>query len=127
MSEAELLADEGGGKGKLIVGIAVIAGIAAAVFFMTRGGAPAEQAPAEAATPQVFKAKSVLDDTQGPRGAKGQDVDRTPGTEVKKARRGGGGSRRSGGGDGDTNTQQDPSTKRSRKLEISDSKNPLGD
>ena len=97
-------------------------------YFMTQGGAAAPAPAADAAAPQVFKAKSVIDDTQGPRGAKGQDVDRTPGTDIKKARRRGGGGRSGGGGGAAGNAAgPKPTSSRSTKLELSDSKNPLGD
>ena len=125
MSEAELLSDDRGGKGKIILAVVGLATLAAAgAYFATQGGGTPEASPAEAAAPLEFKAKSVIDDTQGPRGAKGQDVDRTPGTKIKKARRTGGGERRGGS---DTNSQPtDSGSSRSTKLELSDSKNPLG-
>ena len=119
---------EGGGKGKLVVGLLAAAGIAAGAFFFVNGQqeAPAPAAPVDT-TPQVFKAKSVIEDTQGPKGAKGQNVDRTPGTEVQKSkrRRGGGG----GGGGGNAGNNQGPepvTSQRGDKVKLSDSDNPLG-
>jgi hypothetical protein len=83
----------GGALKWIAVLLLVVGGGAGGLFFLR--GKPPKPAPAAPAAPaRVIDASVVPDDTQGPRGAQGQDgVTRTPDREL-----GGGGRRRGGGG-----------------------------
>lgn len=116
--------EKGGGMGKWVV-IAVLligGGVGGFMFYKNQNKpAPVPTAPAEA---RVIEASTVPDDTQGPKGAKGADADRTPEREYT------GGKRRSGGGGGKGRTRNASSSrgKSSGKgaIELKSGDDPLG-
>ena len=89
---------------------------------------PAEKAdaakPAEAA--KVVQAVAVPEDTEDLKTAKGQDVDKMPGAEVKKNKRGGGGGGSSRSGGGSSSKPSGTKKRKDGKISLSDSDDPLG-
>jgi len=109
-----------GGAGKWIVlGLLVAGGGVGAFMYLNQKQEP-EAAPAAPTEVRVIEAKAVPEDTQGPKAAKGADVDRTPGmADSKKTKR----SRGGGGGSNNNNNKKDSGGK---KIKLSDSDDPLG-
>ncbi len=96
------------GKGAMIgiiVAVIVLAGVGG--FFALSGGDKTEE-PASASGPvKVIGGGDVPPDTQGPKTAKGADVDSVTGTQFKEGQRPtGGGTRPAGGGSGSTPTKK---------------------
>jgi hypothetical protein len=118
---------KGGGAGKWIVLVVLLVGGGAGGFFywknQQKAAAPPPAAPAEA---KVIEATAVPDDTQGPRGAKGQEgVTKTPDRDLSKGgkRRGGGGG---GGGGGSRGGGGGKSKGNGKAIELKAGDDPLG-
>lgn len=104
----------GGSKIGLIIGLVIVLGGAGAYFAL--GRKPAEEvAPPPAPTElKVIKSGEVPPDTQGPRTAKGGDIDATHGAQIKETeRRGGGGG--GGGGSSSPPSSTEPKKKKDDK------------
>ncbi|MCY0988350.1 hypothetical protein OV203_14555 [Nannocystis sp. ILAH1] len=107
---------ESGGSGSkigIIIGLVLVLGGAGAYFAL--GRKPAEEAPPPAAPTElkVIKSGEVPPDTQGPRTAKGGEIDATHGAHIKETdRRTGGGS---GGGSSSTPSSTEPKKKKDDK------------
>ena len=109
----------------LIIGLLVVlVGGGAAAFFLlgNKKEEPPPQAPVEV---KVLKAGEVPPDTQGPRTAKGADINSTQGSQIKEGDRrntGGGG----GGGGGSTTPSDAPKKKKDdKKTKIEQTDDPL--
>lgn len=87
-----------GGAGKWIVLMVLLVGGGAGGYMFWKNNQKAPPPPPAPTEAKVIEATAVPDDTQGPRGAKGQEgVTKTPDRDLSK---GGGGKRRGGGGGG---------------------------
>jgi hypothetical protein len=107
--------NEGGGSGSkvgLIIGLVLVLGGVGAYFAF--GRKPAEETPPPAAPTEVkvIKSGEVPPDTQGPRTAKGGDIDATHGAQIKETDR-----RTGGGGGGGGSSSPPPSTEPKKKKE----------
>ncbi|PCC70951.1 hypothetical protein SAMN02745121_02582 [Nannocystis exedens] len=102
-----------GSKIGLIIGLVLVLGGAGAYFAF--GRKPAEEAPPPAAPTEVkvIKSGEVPPDTQGPRAAKGGDIDATHGAQIKETDRRTGG----GGGGGGSSSSPPSSTEPKKKKE----------
>lgn len=114
----------GGSKMGLIIGLLVVlVGGGAAAFFLlgNKKEEPPPQAPVEV---KVLKAGEVPPDTQGPRTAKGADINSTQGSQIKEGdRRNTGGG---GGGGGSTTPSDAPKKKKDdKKTKIEQTDDPL--
>jgi hypothetical protein len=103
--------NEGGGGSKigLIIGLVLVLGGVGAYFAF--GRKPAEEAPPPAAPTElkVIKSAEIPPDSQGPRTAKGGDIDATHGAHIKET------DRRTGGGGGGGGSSSPPSSTEPKK------------
>ncbi|WP_434421257.1 hypothetical protein [Nannocystis pusilla] len=98
-----------GSKIGIIIGLVLVLGGAGAYFAL--GRKPAEEAPPPAAPTEVkvIKSGEVPPDTQGPRTAKGGEIDATHGAHIKET------DRRTGGGGGGSSSAPPSSTEPKKK------------
>ena len=117
-----------GGALKWVV-LLLLAGGGAGGFMWWQGQQKAAAEQADAAKPagpaKTIQAVAVPEDTEDIKTAKGQDVDKLPGAEIKKNKRRGGGG---GGGGGSKSSSHSTGTKKRKdgKIKLSDSDDPLG-
>jgi len=101
--------------------LVVLVGGGAAAFFLL-GNKKEEPPPAAPVEVKVLKAGEVPPDTQGPRTAKGADINSTQGSQIKEGDR-----RNTGGGGGGSTTPSDAPKKKKddKKTKIEQTDDPL--
>ncbi|MBZ5715458.1 hypothetical protein [Nannocystis pusilla] len=109
--------NEGGGGSKigLIIGLVLVLGGVGAYFAF--GRKPVEEAPPPAPPTEikVIKSGEVPPDTQGPRAAKGGEIDATHGAHIKETERRTGGGGGGGGGSSSPPSSTEPKKKKEDK------------
>ncbi|MDC0671289.1 hypothetical protein [Nannocystis radixulma] len=109
--------NEGGGGGKigLIIGLVLVLGGVGAYFAF--GRKPVEEAPPPPAPTElkVIKSAEIPPDSQGPRTAKGGDIDATHGAHIKETERRTGGGGGGGGGSSSPPSSTEPKKKKEDK------------
>lgn len=116
-----------GGAGKwILIGLVVVgAAGGGGYYYYNQQQKNAPPPPVEKGPVQVIEAGEVPPDSEGPQGAKGADVDKTPVQDIKGGNKGGGNKGGGGGGGGGKKVKK-KTKKNNNEVDLSNGNDPLG-